>query len=129
MLMENGQPHYFVRAAPIHLTYFFESLGYDPELKTEPKVQLLKLRKVVLKKTNKNDYAATFNGDYSDKIVSEIEYYIMQPGQKFSKVKLSKKAISAALPEYAQKLNEYFATNSDKLDDSNAGNLIKYLNQ
>jgi hypothetical protein len=129
MLMDNGQPHYFVREPAIHLTYFLESIGFDPELKTEPKVQLLKLRKVVLKKTNKNDYAATFSGDYSDKIVSEIEYYISQPDHKFSKIKLSKKAITAALPEYAQKFNEYFASNPDKLDDGNAVNLIKYLNQ
>ena len=36
MILENGQPHYFLRAPTIHLKYFFESLGYDPELKKGP---------------------------------------------------------------------------------------------
>jgi|GEM_PF-1090273 len=128
MLLENGQPHYFIRYPSIHIKYFFESIGYDPELKTNP-VQLLKLRQVKVRKTNKNDYAANFNGDFADKLDNEVEYYIVLPDNTHTKVKLNKKAISAALPAYADKINEYFAINSGKFDDVSAGNLIKYINQ
>ncbi len=128
MILENGQPHYFLRAPTIHLKYFFESLGYDPELKKD-RVQLLKLRTVKTIKANKNDYATTFNGDYSDKMKNEIEYYLMMPDNTHVRVKLTKKAISAALPAYADKINEYFAVHNDKLDDRSAGDLIKYINQ
>ena len=126
MLMENGLEHYFFRAPFINIKYFYQSLGYDPESKTG-RVQLLKQRTVEIRKTNKNDYAAF--GDYSDKVVSVIEYYIVMPDEKFSRVKLTKKSLSAALPAYKDKINEYFAVNSDKLDDYSAANLIRYINQ
>jgi len=128
MLLENGQPHYFLRVPSIHLKFFFESLGYDPELKKD-RVQLLKLRKVMVRKANKNDYAANFNGDFADKLDNEIEYFLIMPDNTHVKVKLTKKSISAAMPAYADKINEYFAVHNEKLDDRSAGDLIRYINQ
>lgn len=127
MLMENGQPHYFLRAPEIHTKYFFESLGYEPD-KSNRKVQLLKLRTIKVMKTNKNDYAAAFNGDYSDKLKNEIEYYILNQNNTYSKVKLNKKSLSEALASHKTIVDGYFAQH-DKLNENNIANLIRIINQ
>ena len=124
-LLENGVPHYFVRASSIHTKYFFESIGFDPELK-DPKVQLLKLRTASIRKTNKNDYVAGFSGEYGDKMYNEIQYYVLKPDNSFVKVKLNRKSLSAALAPYKDKVEQFFANN--ELTEDNASELIRLIN-
>lgn len=125
-LEKDGMPHYFVKAQSIDAKYFFESLAYDPSQKDA--VQLLKLRTIKVIKTNRNDYAANFNGNYDDKLNNKVEYFILRPDNTYEKVKLNRKSLSEALVAYKDKVDKFFEK-ADGMNEQTAAALIAYINQ
>jgi hypothetical protein len=129
-LSDNIVTRNFVKSPPIDPQgkYFFESIGFNEEKGDSGKVQLLKLRTIKQVKANKNDYLANFSGDYSDKFDNDITYYIVLPDNSFTKVKMTKKSLSAALSNYKEKVDNFFKGNSE-VNEQNAGALIRYINK
>ena len=130
-LLNANITHNFVKSPPIDPQgkYFFESLGFNEETLDSGKVvQLLKLRTVKQLKAKKDDYLANFNGDFSDKMDNNIDYYIVLPDNSYTKVKLTKKSLSSALSKYKEKCDSFFKSNSE-LNEQTAGDLIRSINQ
>jgi hypothetical protein len=129
-LLNENVIHTFVKSPAIDPPgkYFFESLGFAEEKADSPGVQLLKLRTIKVIKANKNDYLANFSGDYSDKLDNNIDYYIVMPDNSFTKVKLNKRSLGAALVNYKDKVDQFFKANSN-VTEATAGDLIRFINQ
>lgn len=129
-LVQNEVPHYFVKSPVLDPQgkYFYESLAFDESAKDSAKVQLLKLRTIKKLKANKNDYVANFSGDFSDNLDNNIEYFIVNPDNTYTKIKLNKKALIAALPKYKDRAEAYFKQVSSFNEETAAG-LIRAINQ
>lgn len=123
--------HYFVKSPVLDPQgkYFYESLAFDEKAKDSGKIQLLKLRKIKIIKTNKNDYAANFSGDYSDKYDNNIEYFLVFPDKTYTKVKLSQRSMTSALAKYKTKVDEFLKEFPGDFTELTAAGLINDLNQ
>lgn len=131
-LEENLITHTFVKSPAIDPVgkYFFESLAYDEPSKDSGVVQLLRLRTIKVVKNNRNDYLSNFSGDYNDKMDNKIEYFIVLPNNTFTKVKISKSAISDALgANNKAKVDNFFKQSTGKFNEEQAAALIRYINR
>ena len=130
-LLNENITHFFVKSPSIDPQgkFFYESLGFNEATNDSGKVvQLLKLRTVKQVKAKKDDYLANFNGDFSDKLDNNVAYYIVLPDNSYTKVKLTKKSLNAALSKYKEKCDNFFKRNSE-LNEQTAGDLIRYINE
>lgn len=130
-LLQANVKHYFVKSPVLDPQgkYFYESLAFDEAAKDSGKIQLLKLRKIKIIKTNKNDYAANFSGDYSDKYDNNIEYFLVFPDKTYTKVKLSQRSMTNALAKYKTKVDEFLKEFPGDFTEFTAAGLISDLNQ
>lgn len=122
---KNGAVHYFIKIPSINNTNFLESIGYDSTKRKS--VHFLKDRSVVLIKGDKNSYLSNFNGDYADNLKDKSEYYLYFPDGSFTKVKMDKKSLSAALEKYADKTAPFFSS-VKKITEENIKELLALVN-
>lgn len=130
-LQDKDGVHHFVKATYINnIGIFYESLGYDETNKSKSAIQLLKFRSVKVIKNNKNDYLANFNGDYTDKMNSKYEYYLVMPDKRITKIKMNRSAVIEALGSaYKSRIESFFQQDQGKFNEQQAGALIRYLNK
>lgn len=129
-LLNNNITHNFVKCPLLDSQgkYFYESLAFDEQTNDSGKVQLLKLRTIMVVKAKKDDYLANFSGDYSDKLDNKIDYYLVFPDNTFAKVKLNKKSFLEALEKHSLKAGDYLKKASG-FNEQIAADLIRSLNQ
>lgn len=129
-LVQKDVVHTFVKSPVLDPQgkYFYESLAFDDDTKDSAKVQLLKLRTIKKVKAKKDDYLANFNGDFADELDNDISYFVVSPDNTFTKIKLNKKSLIAALPKYKDKVDAYFKQVSSFNEEVAAG-LIRSINK
>ena len=124
-LTKNGATHFFVKISSVDNANFVESISYDSTKNNT--VQLLKSRTATLVKGDKNSYLANFNGDYADNIKVKSDYYLYFPDGNFTRVKMDKKSLSAALKDYSSKTDAFFSS-VKQINEENIHGLLELIN-
>ncbi|MFA6082909.1 hypothetical protein [Mucilaginibacter sp.] len=123
-LSDNGKKKQFYKYAFTGDIKFYELLSSDT---TNTKIMLLKLRTVKEQQGYKSA-GSNYTGDFSNKFVSNYEYYLLFPDNSFKRIKLSAESIQKNLsPDYEEKAKSVIK-NHKKVNEKTAGQIIDELN-
>jgi len=116
---------------------FFPASNYDPALKDNfieliipsGNYQLLKITRTTFEKANMNDMEKVKQGDFSDKFVDHVTYYIYHNNELKKLSALKEGSLRKILKDESKKLDAFFEKHeNDEMTEELLINLISSLN-